>query len=463
MTARPQIANRNISRRRIKGATLLEYALVMMLVAVSLGPIGNIINEYIVTSRLNAASQKLEQVHEAAAKYVKVRYEELINTVPDGPDVSVVLAGRPTATASAPRNSLQDLGFLPTSFIDNNSYSQRHAVLIKKTNGNALEVMVTTYGGEVITDNLLGKLVMSLGSYAGYVPSNPLPGLENAVIGAYGSWRSLLNTWNGGSQNPSPGRLATTNAFEDGAVVSDYLHRFNVGVPEANRMRTSIDMSGNELRNVSAITGSPTISDDLRVAQNIWAGADIESAGDVRVGEDLEVTRDAEIGRNLSIDGDLTVEQDANIKGKTETDDLVANAIDADALIYSDSRGIKRSDNIRLSDALPRIADEATYHVASNMTTGQRTVPKPSCAGDTSRARIQAYRKTESSTARYINGFQVSINGQNVVTDNTQSFVEVFDDIYARDRGNSWVVDFIGQGTALDIPRAAVVQTSCVY
>ncbi|MFC6047444.1 shufflon system plasmid conjugative transfer pilus tip adhesin PilV, partial [Methylobacterium hispanicum] len=152
-----------------------------------------------------------------------------------------------------------------------------------------------------------------------------------------------------GATAPTTGHVAATLGFDGTSILADFLYRFAVpGMPEANRMHTSIDMLANDINNLKRITGSGggnsidlstanriDIQDDLSVNRDTTTGRDLSVGrgatiagaglagqpsltllqGDLKVGQgSLDVAQDATVGR------DATIGRDAVVEGQVYTD-----------------------------------------------------------------------------------------------------------------------------------------------
>ncbi|MTH97588.1 shufflon system plasmid conjugative transfer pilus tip adhesin PilV [Roseibium sp. RKSG952] len=475
------------SRRR-RGMTLIETALVLAVFAVVTAAIVTSMAENAELTRARAVSMKMIEVKEAAHNYIKANYATLVSKAPKAPGATVVRAGRSSGGSSAPAGSLQAEGFLPDSFIDVNGYGQRHALLIQSTSANQINALVVSYGGRQIPDATLARISSMIGAAGGYVPTKPLAGDAGQVVGAYGGWRTSFTRWGPASTRPSQGRVAATLAFEDGSLLTDYLYRNDIGIPEANRMNTDIDMNSNEIYRVSRISGNSNIrmDTDVTIGRDLWALRDVRVTRDVRAvrnvnagqnvyadlnmyagrnvtaGNSLYVGNDGSIGDDLTVKDRTTTESlrvnaNANIDGTTTTNRIDANRMVIDSLLESGSSG--RSFNtggLRLSDLLPRQVAQYSYLV----TPSNNIVPKPNCAGDTSRARIMLYNRTIS--RRSVPQLRFTTSGGYVTGIYPDSYVDVAGAIYASHNGSSWRVNWRGQSAAGVTPEA-IAQTYCYY
>jgi len=396
---------------RQRGLSLIESAAVLGVASIAMGMLANQMADNSEVLKAKAAAEKMVTVHAAAQDYIKARGQELLAATTAGGSPLVVPVGRPDVGAAIPGGpaghstlpSVQGGGFLPPNFVDRNGYNQRHALLVRKVSDGGvdrLESVVTTYGGIRIPDRQLPRIAGFVGATGGYVPA---ASGNTEIIGVQGGWRSPLAEWSGISEGPAPGAVVATMAYESGAVLSDYLYRNNVGIPEANRMNTALDMGANDVSNARNVTASGRVTGGAVVAGaapaslpagtkvytdgdmlgiNVWASQDVGAGGNVTAGGNVAA------GGNVSAGGYVegTRFQDrtnANYylqpAGASRLGDLDADAINLNALVYDTTRGIAKGDAIRLRDLLPRFVPN-NFHL---VTAASPYVPIPSCPNGT--------------------------------------------------------------------------------
>ncbi len=343
------------SRKRKRGFALFEFILVLGLAA--LLSVSIMVTWQSAADRIRAkgVADKLAVITEASKSYIKSNYTALQTLAPTSgalviPTAKNSLASAiPTGPSGLP--SLQSGGFLPSSFIDNNPFDQHTVLLVRKGSGTQLEAIVTTYGGRSIPDDMLGHAASVLGAIGGYVPTKYVNPAENGyVIGSYGGWRTLANTWGAAGTAPSAGHLQASLAFNDGALLADFLYRDNIGIPEANQMHTSIDMTGNKVNNVAALsaqnptdTGAQNAQNTVEVDGNLKATIDIYArnaniSNDVVAGNNVTASKDISAGQNLSAGNNLTVANNGTIGNDlTVNNHLSAKFLNTDAYVYSAS------------------------------------------------------------------------------------------------------------------------------
>ena len=520
-------------RKRVKaasrrGLSLIETA--MVLAVVSLLLVFFVSMTQTETDRLRAknTADKLSTIGNAAKAYMSSNYASLLASAPAvGSGAQVIRVGRTTSGGAVPANSIQAKGFLPPSFIDANSYQQNTALLVRKVNAKTLEAMLTTYGGQDIPDRQLGNMANLIGPEGGYVPARYTTAADNGdVIGVGGGWRTQANQWGAAATRPSVGNLQMTMMFEDGELLKDYLYRNDVGVAEANRMNTAIDMNANRLNNTGGITGTAVAGkgntvvigaagndNSLQVTRDIFANRNIDSgnsitaksnivAGNVVQGKimqsrrdasgggyitadtdisaggniwaegtvtgqvDVKAGRDLTSGRNLWVGGRADVMGNADIKG-----DLTANRIGIDAEVFGndvDGGGARQFGGaaVTLGDLLPRMVAQYSYVVQDG-----GFIAKPTCRGGYSRARVMVYRQVDSFKVKPnipLNVTQATAEGLTFVggvdVDKANSWVQSGSGIIATNSpGNTWKIGWVGDPKADNTQRQAIAQTFCYY
>ncbi|NTF17258.1 shufflon system plasmid conjugative transfer pilus tip adhesin PilV [Agrobacterium rubi] len=482
-------------RNRRRGLTLIEAAMALGLFALAAGYAVQQVAVYLDNVKSRSVADKMVEVSEAAKGYVKANYAALLNATPVNA-VTVIPAGRPTATSSVPSGpsglaSLQGGGFLASSFVDINGYGQRHALLVRRVSTSRLEALVTTYGGRQIRDGSLSTIGNYVGNTGGFVPEKPPVAADaNKILGAYGGYRYNLSFWGTSAERPTAGRFQSSLAFEDGKLLADYLYRNDIGVEEANRMNTAIDMNRNNLDNAETVNAQNVRSSidvwagrDVTADNNVIAGVDVNAGRDVNAVRDihanrniiseqdvvsyrdLDVYRNGRVGGNLNVNQNLAVAMDASVTGNLKVDgqaDIATLDLNRTKVLVPGRYGAAQ--DMKLSDLLPRQVAQYSYVVKP----GDAAVPKPDCAGGYSKARIFVYRQVDS-----IKGYPqvrlvtTSQNGYltSVAQDIPESFVNVADGLVATTSPASsiWNVAWIGSQPADGATRQAIAQTYCYY
>lgn len=411
------------NKRRRRGLTIIEMVLSLGLMAVALGGLAIMLRDAAETTRSRSTADTLERVTAAAQQYLETNFVALQPLAAGGP-VRVSVA-KTTVTGAVPAGpggglpSLQGGGFLPTSFIDVNGYQQNHAMIVRQVAGapERLEAIVTTTGGQVIPDDLLGRIAAFVGAEGGFMATEPRAGAAGNVTGIGGGWATPAADWQAGGVGPTQGRIMTSIAFNEGSLVGDYLYRRDIGVPEANRMRTNLSLGGNDITNVTAITAE---SDELTIGPNISvtgyaktggnveagdsvtalnyitagrdlvAGGSVLAAANVEAGANVAAGIDVTAGRNVMAVGDLQAARfvdntpgaiapdtgapyQVDPSGKTRIHDLSSTRMNVNTTVYNEADGWE----VKFFDLLPNYINKGGFIV----TAGANYVPKPTCIG----------------------------------------------------------------------------------
>lgn len=257
MLRRPRLSNRP---RRGLGMSLVEVAASLAVAGVALSALMQISTDTNNSMRDTSAGNRLQEVQVAAQEYLKANGPALAAAVPVGGTPIVIPVGRTDSAGAIPTGpsglpSLQGGGFLPSSFVDSNSYRQQHAMIVRQPTTGKLEVLVTTTGGLAVPDADLGRIASKVGAAGGVVLQNPPSYALGTIQGIGGGWSDTASTWNTGGVGPTPGHAVATLYFNASSGTSgmEYLNRFNTGVPEANRMHTNIDLNGMNLNGANTL------------------------------------------------------------------------------------------------------------------------------------------------------------------------------------------------------------------
>ena len=299
-----------------RGLTLIETAMVLGVVAISMAGLSKMLADNARTVRLKSSSEKMIEISGAAKSYVNQNYTALTALAGPGNPIVVPVA-KSCPTCSVPGGpggglpSLQGGGFLSSNFVDTNSMNQRHAVLIREPSAGNLEVLVTAWGGTDFSDADLGRMSAMMGSGGGAVYANSPNAPTSQVVGSFGGWTapraSWQRNWSGNAVGPAVGRPAVALAFAGtGGNMEDYLNRFDTGDPEANRMQTHIDMNGFDLNSANYVRSNyTTAAVDVSAGRNVSAGTDVTAGrntsanNDALAGRDARITRDVRSGREV--------------------------------------------------------------------------------------------------------------------------------------------------------------------
>ncbi|TLX17260.1 hypothetical protein [Rhizobium sp. MHM7A] len=497
--------------KRNRGFSLLEIVLVLGIAALMSVLIMTTWQQSAERIRAKGVADKLQIVTEAAKSYVKANAAELQAVAPTSGALYIPVA-KTSATGPIPSGptaklkGLQEGSFLPLSFIDTNAFGQNTALLVKKNaSGDGLEALVTTFGGRAMPDDMLGHASNSMGAIGGYVPTRYVNAADSGmVVGNYGGWRTAASTWGAASTRPAAGHLATTLAFDDTALLADYLYRDDIGIPVANQMKTDIDMDNNNIEKADKIIAGS--SGTVEVVGNIRATIDIY-ARSAYLTDNLSVGKNATVGGTLGVGGavtaggnitttagDITASRgNLNVTGSgasspntgvATVNNLKATYLDTSAIVYgsavaganqnSAANAAAAATPVTLGDLLPKSVAQFSYLVmeASAGNPNANVVYKPTCKGGNSRARVMVYpltdswRSTPNVTLSVVNAtsnsgetFVGAVGVQSATNDIASAIVAQTTSVNA----SIWRIRWIGTPVSANGPRRAIAQTFCYY
>ena len=474
------IRNKFHNRRR-RGVSLIETALVLAIFAIVATSLIRLSNENVEQTRIVAAAQKMNEVKLGAEAFIQSNIAELTDSAPLAPDAQVIIAGRTASNQGVPDGSLQEENFLADSFIDLNSYNQRHALLIQRTANNRLNALITTYNGQVIPDDTLGSIAKLLGASGGYTPTNPLPGDNGQVLGVFGGWRTQTTDWGPAETRPSAGTFTTTLQFSAGNLITGHLYRNNIGITEANRMNTAIDMNSNAINNVQQISGSPDlvvnsnlwVEHDLDVKKNLIVQENVNSSGKIVAEDSIETKADLVVGTDVLVGEDLTVSDsitseslnvtvDANVEGTVTTNLIAATQTEINSKAIDHNNNRVFNSDVTVSDLLPNMVFQYSYRVSES----NNLVYKPVCTGGSQNSRI--FVQPVSLSLKFEPDFRFSVVRRNgniidikLISDST--YIDNVGSISTVDFNETfWKVIWFGESRA-GINREAIAQTYCFY
>jgi prepilin-type N-terminal cleavage/methylation domain-containing protein len=238
------------------GVTLFEVLAAMVIGAIVTAGLVGVVNDSLDDIKGQQAASYQSKVAEAAASYVRARYQTL-----------TALAGPIAVTTE----SLISQRFLDASFTPTNVYSQAPCLLIRTVNQQPQAILVTE-GGLPIPDKQLAYIA-TLSQNGGSVVRE---GTAKILLGAFGNWRIPLLDFNSqkcGASGTNENHLATLVSWGSsslgagmGAGTSDFLYRNNVGNPDANKMTTALDMGTSDIKNAGKITGTDAKFADVTAA-----------------------------------------------------------------------------------------------------------------------------------------------------------------------------------------------------
>jgi hypothetical protein len=239
------------SRRAAMGMSLVETALALGITGLAMGSMIQISSDAQDQVKDAAIASQVAQVYAAGTSYLQANYANLLAATGGGivsiPVARTSVTGAVPAQYSAGLPSLQGGGFLPASFIGVNGSGQQIAMLFRRDPSNPAMVdgLVETTGGHATTDVNLGRIAAKIGAAGGAYMQQPPPTAGGLPIrGVGGGWAEIPANWSAGTQTPASGHVMAYLSSVQNTNISDYLYRYNVGVPEANTMHADVNMDG---------------------------------------------------------------------------------------------------------------------------------------------------------------------------------------------------------------------------
>ena len=260
-------------RRAAMGMTLVETALALGITGLAMGSMIQISSDAQDQVKDAAIASQVAQVQAAGTSYLQANYANLLAATGGGvvsiPVARTSVTGTVPAQYSAGLPSLQGGGFLPASFIGVNGSGQQIAMLFRRDPNNPTMVdgLVETTGGHATTDVNLGRIAAKIGAPGGAYMKMPPPMAGGLPIrGVGGGWAETPANWSAGAQTPASGHVMAYLSSVQNTNISDYLYRYNVGVPEANTMHADVNMDGLAANTGQSIQNAKSVN-----TQNIGA------------------------------------------------------------------------------------------------------------------------------------------------------------------------------------------------
>lgn len=268
------------SPRKRRGLTLIESALVLAITALVFGGFAQLVSESSENVRARGAADRLREVSKASELYVNAYARQIREQAEaQGGRITIPITGNGTV---GPLQSVQTAGYLPTIYQDRNTYAQTHQLIVRTRDDpvdpsrpKRLEAIVTSVPSSGaatarIPDRQLGKIAQLVGSKGGFYPAAAIsPSSPSVVLGVGGGWRAIPGEWN----IASPGTVQALLNTSDTSVLSDFLNRNNIGVDEANTMRTGVIFNQTDRTNdIESTNPELKLGPNVRVPGYVAAG-----------------------------------------------------------------------------------------------------------------------------------------------------------------------------------------------
>lgn len=280
---RQNVLTRARGRARHFGYSLFEISIALGVTALTLATMLTTANDAQHQVKDAATADRLKQIYIAASQFTQGTAQTLASSITVGSTPVAYVVGRTTTSGSVPSGSLQALGYLPTTFVDVNPYGQHHVVLIRQPTAGNFDVLVETYGGQTISDLDLGRIALKIGAPGGMILNTPPSSVAaNTIQGIGGGWAELGANWATGSYTSTIGHVMAISYASQTTMLADFLYRNKItGVPEANRMHTSIDVNSNQLNNAQQIDNGTASSTNSDATHDITVGSPLVGSGTV--------------------------------------------------------------------------------------------------------------------------------------------------------------------------------------
>lgn len=289
---------RNLGTRAF---TLVELAIVVLVLGVVISGIVQVTNRYGVQRVDNQAAQEVSQITSAVEAFVRNSAAEITkgdgtasascNTTnvcgflwspsATGQNAAAIkwinfASSADTINTSSGAQRVVDAikTYLPSGFSPANSYyigfKRTGDIIVNGTSGppniSALVVRVPA-AGDNISDTRLARIAATIGNKGGFISTTAAQN-NPAVTGAFGGWQANLTGYGLPNSNPPDTRGAITALTSFSAtsnlLANNLLSRVPTGNPEANTMRTGLDMGNtiatdpskvNTINNAAIING----------------------------------------------------------------------------------------------------------------------------------------------------------------------------------------------------------------
>lgn len=196
-----------MTKRKDKGKsgfTLLEMVMALGISSIALSSLFTMSNLVMEKTQARLISSQALAVASAARGFVENNRATVLAGLPAIDDAAEMLV-----------SDMQDMGYMPSDFINQNAYGQTYKILVKREDAGTagpdaadmVVILVVTTGGQTITDKMGSALVGAMGAAGGFIFSD----LPTTARGAAGGWQVDLSGagWAGiAGYTPAAGTLA---------------------------------------------------------------------------------------------------------------------------------------------------------------------------------------------------------------------------------------------------------------
>lgn len=225
-----------------RGFTLMESLAVLAVLAVLALGASRALDRQAQQDKVRSMSGLLSALGPVADKYVKTNFAALLAQTAGGPAGFTVAQLQPA--------------FLSPGFRAATPFGKTLHLLVAQPVPGDLEAVWVATGGLALADNVAAGVTITEGCKSCLAVTSQDPA---NLRGAAGSQIIPVARYAPTGFAPAQGDVAVSTYYAGATVVSNYLYRYDVGLPEANTMRTAIHMAGNDIdtaRNVESVEGS---------------------------------------------------------------------------------------------------------------------------------------------------------------------------------------------------------------
>lgn len=241
-------------RRRRRGFATLDVLIAIGIIAYAMPKIISYGTRLSEASTDTIARSQLAQFREATTEFSRSQYSALL--------AEAVAGGGSTARSAA---ELRAAGALPATFPDTNPFGQTYRAIYRVDTPGRLDWWAAAVGGTPPVEDRVAGIADAFGADGGYV-SRKTPTRLRGVGNTFDI--PVASVTVGGVGLPA-GSIAVASYYSSSSVLTNYLYRYDIGLPEANTMHTAINMNGQNIVNAMDVSLTATGSTGRTLAQSI--------------------------------------------------------------------------------------------------------------------------------------------------------------------------------------------------
>lgn len=241
-------------RRRRRGFATLDVLIAIGIVAYAMPKIISYGTRLSEASTDTIARSQLAQFRQATTEFSRSQYSALL--------AEAVAGGGSTARTAA---ELRAAGALPATFPDTNPFGQVYRAIYRVDTPGRLDWWAAAVGGAPPVEDRVAGIAEAFGADGGYV-SRKTPTRLRGVGNTFDI--PVASVTVGGVGLPA-GSIAVASYYSSSSVLTNYLYRYDIGIPEANTMHAAINMNGQRITDALDVGLSSTASTGRTLAQSI--------------------------------------------------------------------------------------------------------------------------------------------------------------------------------------------------